>query len=172
MQPSALKSWSGTVFIIIVLIVIFPRPANVATRWEPSSGNWCAFLYFAFYFEFCIWFLEYLVFFHKRLISGCRGTWVGPDGGLLWQLWAAAWARWGCVAFLAFLASMFFSGVFPWGSKGWVELDESWELAPTKWFWWLLDVSMKGTYLLFVIFLHRQNFWRIKFTPKSANFSR
>ena len=25
-------------------------------------------------------------------------------------------------------------------------------------------------YLIFVIFLHRQNFWRIKFTPKNANF--
>ena len=27
-------------------------------------------------------------------------------------------------------------------------------------------------YLIFVIFLHWQNFWRIKFTPKNANFSR
>ena len=27
-------------------------------------------------------------------------------------------------------------------------------------------------YLIFVIFLHGQNFWRIKFTPKNANFSR
>ena len=27
-------------------------------------------------------------------------------------------------------------------------------------------------YLIFVIFLHKQNFWRIKFTPKNANFSR
>ena len=27
------------------------------------------------------------------------------------------------------------------------------------------------TYLIFVIFLHRQNFWRRKFTPKNANFS-
>ena len=26
-------------------------------------------------------------------------------------------------------------------------------------------------YLIFVIFFHRQNFWRIKFTPKNANFS-
>ena len=25
---------------------------------------------------------------------------------------------------------------------------------------------IKGPYLIFVIFLHRQNFWRIKFTPK------
>ena len=25
-------------------------------------------------------------------------------------------------------------------------------------------------YVLFVIFLHRQNFWRMKFTPKTANF--
>ena len=29
-----------------------------------------------------------------------------------------------------------------------------------------------GSYLIFVIFLHRQNFWIIKFTPKNANFSR
>ena len=28
------------------------------------------------------------------------------------------------------------------------------------------------TYLIFVIFLHGQNFWKIKFTPKNANFSR
>ena len=28
------------------------------------------------------------------------------------------------------------------------------------------------SYLIFVIFLHGQNFWRIKFTPKNANFSR
>ena len=28
-----------------------------------------------------------------------------------------------------------------------------------------------NTYLIFVIFLHVQNFWRIKFTPKNANFS-
>ena len=27
-------------------------------------------------------------------------------------------------------------------------------------------------YLIFVIFLHWQNFWKIKFTPKNANFSR
>ena len=27
-------------------------------------------------------------------------------------------------------------------------------------------------YLIFVIFLHEQNFWRIKFTPKNANFLR
>ena len=27
-------------------------------------------------------------------------------------------------------------------------------------------------YLIFVIFLHGQNFWRIEFTPKNANFSR
>ena len=27
-----------------------------------------------------------------------------------------------------------------------------------------------STCLIFVIFLHRQNFWRIKFTPKNANF--
>ena len=27
-------------------------------------------------------------------------------------------------------------------------------------------------YLIFVFFLHGQNFWRIKFTPKNANFSR
>ena len=27
-------------------------------------------------------------------------------------------------------------------------------------------------YLIFVIFLHEQNFWIIKFTPKNANFSR
>ena len=27
-------------------------------------------------------------------------------------------------------------------------------------------------YLIFVIFLHGQNFWRIKFTPKNANFLR
>ena len=26
--------------------------------------------------------------------------------------------------------------------------------------------------LIFVIFLHGQNFWRVKFTPKNANFSR
>ena len=29
-----------------------------------------------------------------------------------------------------------------------------------------------GAYLIFVIFLHWQNFWSIKFTPKNANFSR
>ena len=29
-----------------------------------------------------------------------------------------------------------------------------------------------GSYLIFVIFLHGQNFWIIKFTPKNANFSR
>ena len=26
------------------------------------------------------------------------------------------------------------------------------------------------SYLIFVIFLHGQNFWRVKFTPKNANF--
>ena len=30
---------------------------------------------------------------------------------------------------------------------------------------------LPGTYLIFVIFLHRQNFWRVEFTPKNANFS-
>ena len=30
----------------------------------------------------------------------------------------------------------------------------------------------QGAYLIFVIFLHWQNFWSIKFTPKYANFSR
>ena len=33
-------------------------------------------------------------------------------------------------------------------------------------------VMMMPTYLIFVIFLHGQNFCRIKFTPKNANFSR
>ena len=28
------------------------------------------------------------------------------------------------------------------------------------------------TYLIFVIFLHGQSFWRMKFTPKNANFLR
>ena len=32
--------------------------------------------------------------------------------------------------------------------------------------------STHHPYLIFVIFLHMQNFWRIKFTPKNANFSR
>ena len=31
------------------------------------------------------------------------------------------------------------------------------------------DIS---TYLIFVIFLHRQNFWRLKFTPKNAQKAR
>ena len=31
-------------------------------------------------------------------------------------------------------------------------------------------VKRQKTSLIFVIFLHRQNFWRIKFTPKNANF--
>ena len=29
-----------------------------------------------------------------------------------------------------------------------------------------IDLLSGETYLIFVIFLHRQNFWRIKFTPK------
>ena len=32
--------------------------------------------------------------------------------------------------------------------------------------------KLYNTYLIFVIFLHGQNFWRIKFTPKNANVSR
>ena len=35
-----------------------------------------------------------------------------------------------------------------------------------------LHVTLFGSYLIFAIFLHGQNFWRIKFTPKNANFSR
>ena len=31
---------------------------------------------------------------------------------------------------------------------------------------------IQSSYLIFVIFLHEQNFWRIKFTLKNANFSR
>ena len=34
------------------------------------------------------------------------------------------------------------------------------------------DLGDPGAYLIFVIFLHGQNFWRIKCTPKNANFSR
>ena len=34
-----------------------------------------------------------------------------------------------------------------------------------------LEIILGATaYLIFVIFLHRQNFWRIKFTQKNANF--
>ena len=36
----------------------------------------------------------------------------------------------------------------------------------------ILQPDQAWTYLIFVIFLHWQNFWRIKFTPKNANFSR
>ena len=34
------------------------------------------------------------------------------------------------------------------------------------------DIGQAGPYLIFVIFLHRHNFWKIKLTPKNANFSR
>ena len=34
------------------------------------------------------------------------------------------------------------------------------------------SARLLSAYLIFVIFLHWQNFWRIKFTPKNANFSR
>ena len=37
---------------------------------------------------------------------------------------------------------------------------------------WHQDIKKHGSYLIFVIFLHGQNFWRIKFTPKNSNFSR
>ena len=36
----------------------------------------------------------------------------------------------------------------------------------------IVIVFLIHPHLIFVIFLHRQNFWRIKFTPKNANFSR
>ena len=36
----------------------------------------------------------------------------------------------------------------------------------------LANCKLVDTYLIFVIFLHGHNFWRIKFTPKNANFSR
>ena len=37
---------------------------------------------------------------------------------------------------------------------------------------WRNQSPREYTYLIFVIFLHGQNFWRIKFAPKNANFSR
>ena len=37
---------------------------------------------------------------------------------------------------------------------------------------WIRALSSVLPYLIFVIFLHSQIFWRIKFTPKNANFSR
>ena len=48
-------------------------------------------------------------------------------------------------------------------NKGHV-VDVGWK---QKQFCWCRS-NLKATYLLFVIFLHRQNFWRIKFTPKNA----
>ena len=41
-------------------------------------------------------------------------------------------------------------------------------------FFWALPESPNPPwpYLIFVIFLHGQIFWKIKFTPKNANFSR
>ena len=36
----------------------------------------------------------------------------------------------------------------------------------------LANCKLVDTYLIFVIFLHGQSFWRIKSTPKNANISR
>ena len=54
--------------------------------------------------------------------------------------------------------------------------------ALRKQIWWIFVNLRTGglippnywqpPYLIFVIFLHKQNFWRLKFTPKNANFSR
>ena len=48
-------------------------------------------------------------------------------------------------------------------------LDKSWK---SEWEITETNMHVSNSYLIFVIFLHGQNFWRIKFTPKNANFSR
>ena len=48
--------------------------------------------------------------------------------------------------------------------RSWVAL--SFKVCPS------VRQSVRHPYLIFVIFLHGQNFWRIKFTPKNANFPR
>ena len=52
--------------------------------------------------------------------------------------------------------------LFPFQFKGIVPQKTSTALTP------YLDSNGVQSYLIFVIFLHGQNFWRIKFTPKKT----